>query len=153
MESHRAASLDDVKMILDDLSDITKSEIAAVSIGYDRDVLANLVFNSGPSEISFSDEIPLFIVGHYPIDMCLRATWCFAGKATEVHRRATLAAAARQVERMMVDHPHDRFVSVSYSQHPKRDWFFAMMGFHKRQDFGSGAVYDLLPVEAERLDS
>lgn len=153
MESHRAASLDDVKMILDDLSDITKSEIAAVTLGYDKEQLANLVFNSGPSEISFSDGVPLFIVGHYPIDMYLRATWCFAGKATEVHRRATLAAAARQVERMMVDHPDDRFISVSYSRHPKRDWFFAMMGFHKRQDFGAGAVFDLLPVEAERLDS
>lgn len=151
MLSHRKASFYDVRMILSDLSEVTKSEIAAVfanSGAASINGLAHVLFLSGPSEISFSDDVPLFIVGHYPMGIGLRGTWCFAGKATETLRRETFAAATRQVNRMRTAHPLDRFTSVSYSQHPKRDWFFAAMGFRKRADFGGEAVFDLLPEEA-----
>lgn len=153
MLSHRVPFFDDIQAILGNLSDITKSEIDTFAPGMDMEVFARAMLSSGPAEISFSDDTPLFIVGHYTVDVGFRGTWCLAGKATETLRRETLAAASDQVERMLAEHPHDQFTSISYSQHPKRDWFFAAMGFHKRIDYGDRAVFDLLPVVATPLDS
>jgi hypothetical protein len=153
MINHHAASPDDLKIILGDLSDITKSEIDAVAPGVDVEALGRAMLSSGLAEISLSDSTPLFIVGHYPACEGCRGTWCLAGKATETLRRETLAAASDQVERMLKNHPSDQFTSVSYSLHPKRDWFFASMGFHKRIDYGDRAVFDLLPIAPSCLDS
>lgn len=153
MLSYRKALFEDVEAILADLSDVTRSEFEAACRDMSVKQLAKGLFELGPSDISFSGSIPLFIVGHYPIEIDLRGTWCFAGKAVETLRRETLTAASSQVERMLANFPYSQFTSVSYSTHPRRDWFFAAMGFHKRLDTGDEAVFDLLPVATTSLDS
>jgi hypothetical protein len=151
--NHRMASYDDVKAILANLSDVTRSEINAVGINASADEFAKAMLAAGPAEVSLADDVPLFVVGHSPLDAGRRVTWCVAGKAAECLRHETLEAATSQVERMITAYPHDQFTSVSYSTHPKRDWFFAAMGFHKTADYGDRAVFELLPAGGTRLDS
>jgi hypothetical protein len=153
MLNHRVASFEDARSVLSNLCDVTKSEIEAIGLNANEEEFVKTLLACGPAEISLWDKTPIAIFGHYPIGPGFRHTWCFAGKAVETLHRETLLAASSQVKRILADYPQTQFTSVSYSQHPKRDWFFAVIGFHKRIDFGDKAIFDLLPLEDARLDS
>jgi hypothetical protein len=151
MISSRPCTIDDIKTVLANLSDVTKGELDRFGAQPDQVAeLAEAFIASGPAETMLADDEPLFILGHYYSGIGFRHTWCFSTKAIEKKPRETALAAAEAVQRLLKGYPSVNFVSVSYSVHPKRDRMFHALGFHKVREDANSATFFLLPEAATK---
>ena len=144
MITSRPTTIEDVLAILNDPSEVTESEMGSAFAGRDIEPIMRELLCIGRADTISNDDERMFILGHFP-ECGARRTWCIMSKHTDSCGLETMLAVRGAVERVLQEHPTDTFVSVSSSKHPKRDRFFAVLGFHKIGESDGFATFVLTP--------
>lgn len=136
----RRANLAHIKTVLDDVSEVTETELLRIGLTLWDALKAGQVFLSeGYAETLLDDGKAICILGAIPRDLGVY-TWFMASK-TYFEKRSAVNYSRKYMRKMPGMYPNVDIISESWSPHKARDRWFKLLGFEKVSDNGTYATF------------
>lgn len=140
----RPAQYDDVERILDDLSDISKAEMAVLrTTPFDMMRRARHCMKGAGLDAILRDDEPIAVFGAAPMvgEENVLGTWFLASRAFFEHGARSTLFCRKHMAKVADSHPGKEFMAYTASDHPDLDRWFALLGFADQKHLDLVSIY------------